>query len=61
LLEQYMAIADLDVSTRESYEGYIRRTIVADLSQAAAAEGPRPGPRQLLRAAAAVQRPGLHR
>ena len=27
LLDQYMAVADLDVSTREGYEGYIRRTI----------------------------------
>ena len=27
LLEQYMQVAELDVSTRESYEGYIRRTI----------------------------------
>jgi integrase len=27
LLEQYMAVADLDVSTRQGYEGYIRRTI----------------------------------
>jgi integrase len=27
LLDQYMSVADLDVSTRESYEGYIRRTI----------------------------------
>jgi integrase len=27
LLERHMAIADLDLSTRESYDGYIRRTI----------------------------------
>jgi len=27
LLDQYMAVADLDVSTREGYEGYIRHTI----------------------------------
>ena len=27
LLDQYMAVADLDVSTRQGYEGYIRRTI----------------------------------
>jgi DNA-binding transcriptional regulator YhcF (GntR family) len=27
LLDQYMAIAELDASTREGYEGYIRRTI----------------------------------
>src|SRR5689334_12170113 len=27
LLDQYMQVAELDVSTRESYEGYIRRTI----------------------------------
>ena len=27
LLDQYMAVADLDVSTREGYEGYVRRTI----------------------------------
>jgi hypothetical protein len=27
LLDQYMAVADLDVSTREGYEGHIRRTI----------------------------------
>ena len=27
LLDQYMSVADLDVSTREGYEGYIRRTI----------------------------------
>ena len=27
LLDQYMAVADLDVSTREGYDGYIRRTI----------------------------------
>jgi hypothetical protein len=27
LLDQYMAVADLDVSTREGYEGYIPRTI----------------------------------
>ncbi len=27
LLDQYMAIAELDTSTREIYEGYIRRTI----------------------------------
>ena len=28
LLDQFMQTAELDVSTRESYEGYIRRTIV---------------------------------
>jgi integrase len=27
LLDQYVQVAELDVSTRESYEGYIRRTI----------------------------------
>jgi integrase len=27
LLDQYMAVADLDVSTREGYEGYIHRTV----------------------------------
>jgi hypothetical protein len=28
LLAQYMAVAELDPSTRETYEGYIRRTIL---------------------------------
>jgi hypothetical protein len=32
LLHQYMAVAEWDVSTRESYEGYIRRTIVPALA-----------------------------
>jgi integrase len=31
LLDQFMQTAELDVSTRESYEGYIRRTIVPAL------------------------------
>lgn len=31
LLDQYMTVAELDVSTRESYEGYIRRTILPAL------------------------------
>lgn len=31
LLAQYMTIAELDVSTRETYEGYIRRTIIPAL------------------------------
>ena len=31
LMEQYMAVAELDVSTLESYEGYIRRTILPAL------------------------------
>jgi integrase len=33
LLERYMTIAELDLSTRESYEGYIRRTIVPALGR----------------------------
>ncbi len=31
LLVQYMAVAELDSSTRETYEGYIRRTILPAL------------------------------
>jgi hypothetical protein len=31
LLAQYMAVAELDPSTRETYEGYIRRTILPAL------------------------------
>jgi integrase len=33
LLEQYMAVAELDPSTRETYEGYIRRTILPALGE----------------------------
>ena len=33
LLERYMAIAELDLSTRESYKGYIRRTILPALGK----------------------------
>ena len=42
LLKQYMAITDLDVSTRESYEGYIQRTILPALGsyQLRKARGP---------------------
>ena len=31
LLRQYMAVAELDQSTRQTYEGYIRRTILPAL------------------------------
>ena len=31
LLRQYMTVAELDLSTRQTYEGYIRRTILPAL------------------------------
>ena len=44
-LDKYLEVADLEVSTLEAHEGYIRRTIGPVLGQAARRAGPRRVPR----------------
>jgi len=60
LLDEYALLAPWDVSTRQTNEGFIRRTIKPALGHIEV-EGPRPHPRPAVRPAEALRRPVLHR
>jgi hypothetical protein len=61
LMDEYAAVAEWDVSTRQTNEGFIRRTIKPGPRAYEGAKGARPHPRQAVRRTQALRRPGLHR
>ena len=61
LLDEYAAIAQWDVSTRQTNEGVHPPHDQARPGPPGGAQGPRPIPRPAVRAAEALRRPGLHR
>jgi hypothetical protein len=61
LMDEYAAVAEWDVSTRQTSEGFIRRTIKPRPRADEGPQGPRPHPGQAVRGAQALRRPVLHR
>ncbi|MGA2827144.1 MAG: hypothetical protein ABSF03_13610 [Streptosporangiaceae bacterium] len=55
LMDQYAAIAEWDVSTRQTDEGFIRRTIKPALGHLEVRKGPRAHPGQAVHAAEALR------